>query len=754
MRLTLRLILPLAIGLAGLAWAVVPLVDQLTFKWFVRDLDIRAQLVASTMEEPLGDLLQDRVRDRIKEQRIQSYLTRILTDERLYGIAFCEKSGTLTYRTQGFPADIGCDHVRDEAQPGHVVQHPSGPLHLAVRPVNVDGKRAGDLLILHDMSFIERRSADTKRYVYLLFLAIGAATALITTIIFQLSWRGWIRAVKGLIRGHRSATPEAEPEAAHAPELLPLAQDLQALVREIDDERRARDESQMTWVPETLRQILHEDLRGDEIMIVSNREPYIHVHGANGIEIQRPASGLVTALEPVMRACSGTWIAHGSGSADRETVDAQDKVSVPPDNPSYRIRRVWLTKEEEAGYYYGFSNEGLWPLCHFAHTRPTFRASDWQKYVEVNRRFADVVVEEARTDNPIVLVQDYHFALLPRLIRQRLPAATIITFWHSPWPNPEGFGICPWRSEILDGLLGSTVLGFHTQFHCNNFFDTVARYLEARVDRETFSIACLGQQTEVRRYPISIEWPPSALQDQPPVARARADIRAMLNLPEDAKIGVGVERLDYTKGILERFAAVERLLEISPDLVGKFCFVQIAAPSRQSIDEYQNFEARVRGAARHINDRFGRPGYNPIELRIQHHDARDVFRYCRAADFCMVTSLHDGMNLVAKEFVASRDDERGVLILSLFAGASRELVDALIVNPYDIEQTAGAMVIALRMSADEQRTRMRSMRHLVREFNVYRWAGRMLLDASRLRQRQRVQNRSTEAARVIQYRRA
>ncbi len=750
MRLILRVVVPLAIALAGIAWAVVPLVDELTLKWFVRDLDIRAQLIANTIEEPFVDLLQDKVRDRVKEQRIRSYLQRISLDERLYGIAFCETTGTLTYHTEGFPPEIGCDRAGANAPADHVIPHRSGSLHLAVRPVDVNGKQVGDLLILHDMSFVERRSADTKRYVFLLFIAIGAVTALITAIVFQLSWRGWVRGMKGLIRGQLRAVPEPP----RSRELLPLAQDLQALVRELDDDRKARDESQMTWVPETMRRILHEDLRGDEIIIVSNREPYIHVHGADGIEIQRPASGVVTALEPVMRACSGTWIAHGSGSADRATVDAHDHVQVPPDNPSYRIRRVWLSKEEEAGYYYGFANEGMWPLCHIAHTRPTFRATDWAMYVAVNQRFADVLVQEAKTANPIVLVQDYHFALLPRLIRERLPAATIITFWHIPWPNPEGFGICPWRSEILDGLLGSTVLGFHTQFHCNNFFDTVGRYMEARIDRETFSISYLGQQTEVHRYPISIEWPPAALKGQPSVPDARLEIRAMLNLPADAMVGVGVERLDYTKGILERFAAIQRALELAPELVGKFCFIQIAAPSRQSIDEYQSFEAKVRALARQINDRFGRPGYNPIELRIQHHDAREVLRYCRAADFCLVTSLHDGMNLVAKEFVAARDDERGVLILSLFAGASRELVDALIVNPYDIEQTAGAILLALRMPPDEQRARMRSMRHLVREFNVYRWAGRMLLDAARLRQRQRVQNSTRPRARVLQHRRS
>jgi len=356
----------------------------------------------------------------------------------------------------------------------------------------------------------------------------------------------------------------------------------------------------------------------------------------------------------------------------------------------------------------------------------------------VNLRFAETVVSESRTPNPIVLVQDYHFALLPRMIRERLPEATIITFWHIPWPNPEAFGVCPWRAELLDGLLGSSILGFHTQFHCNNFFDTVDRYLEARVDRETFTISYGGEPTEVHRYPISIEWPLKGLASQPPVAECRRTVREQLGLAPDAKLGVGVDRLDYTKGILERFAAIERFLELEPAWVGRLSFLQIAAPSRSSIDEYQSLDARVRAAAQRINDRFASPGCPPIILKIEHHDAERVYTHYRAADFCFVSSLHDGMNLVAKEFVATREDERGVLILSQFAGAARELPEALVVNPYDTEQCAAAVRDALAMPPDEQRARMRSMRALLMEFNVYRWAGRMLLDAARMRNRRRL----------------
>jgi len=707
LRFSLRFVIPLALVLGAIAYSVVPLVELLT----------------------------DKARDKVRLQRVQAFFTRILQDERLFALGFCDQKGALVYRTPTLPDSVACKPPgAPRLEGGQVLRQPVGALHVAVSPVEQEGQSLGDLLIVHDMSFIERRSADTKKYIVYLFAALGAVIALVTVVIAEISFRGWIAGAKALIRGQLHAR-SPEPQAR---ELRPIARDLEVLVRDLEAERRMRDEAQITWTPEALRKILREDLKGEEILIVANREPYIHVRRNDRIEVQRPASGLVTALEPVLRACSGTWIAHGSGSADRDTVDERDRVMVPPEKPAYRIRRVWLSKEEETGYYYGFANEGLWPLCHIAHTRPVFRLSDWEHYRAVNRRFAQAVEQESRSENPIVLVQDYHFALAPRLIRERLPRAIIIAFWHIPWPNPEAFGILPWREEVLEGLLGSSILGFHTQFHCNNFFDTVDRYLEARVDRETFTISYGGGRTEVHRYPISIEWPPQALARQKPVAECRADVLRELGLGPQVRLGIGVDRLDYTKGILERFAAVERLFEIEPQWIGRFAFLQIAAPSRSSIEEYQNLDARVRAAAQRINARFGRAGYDPLVLRIEHHDADRVYAFYRAADVCCVSSLHDGMNLVAKEYVAAHDDERGALVLSQFTGAARELAEALIVNPYNIQECAGALHLALTMPPDEQRDRMRSMRSLVQEFNVYRWAGRMLLDAARVRNRGRL----------------
>jgi trehalose 6-phosphate synthase len=734
MRLSIRFVLPLMLVLAGIAYAITPLVDQLTLRWFVKDIDTRSSLIANTIHDPLQEQLVAG-----KKARIVSFFNRLSQDERLYAVGYCASlTGTLIASSL-FPAEIRCAGLqRWEGTGNHLLQSTKGPLHVTVQPMFSDPESAGSLVLVHDMSFIAHRSEETKRYVFYLFMGLAAVVSLITVIVAQLSWRGWMNGMRALLRGEgllRQPGLGAEPKLS---EFKPIARDLQRLIRELESDVHARDEDQITWTPESLRAILHGELRGEDVIVVSNREPYIHQRRGESIEVQQPASGLVTALEPIMRACSGTWIAHGSGSADREVVDKHDRVAVPPENPAYQIRRVWLTAEEEAGYYYGFANEGLWPLCHIAHVRPIFRSSDWAQYVAVNRKFAKAVASESRTKAPIVLVQDYHFALLPKMIREELPDATIITFWHIPWPNPESFAICPWRDEVLAGMLGSSILGFHTQFHCNNFVDTVDRFIEARVDRESFTVSFGGKLTAVRRYPISIAWPPEPEMVQKPVPDCRSSIRQMNDLPPEHKLGVGIDRLDYTKGIMERFRAIERLLELNPEWIGRFTFVQVAAPTRSGIEEYQHHEAQVRAMVSRINARFASQGSPPIVLKVEHHQPREVYEYFRAADLCFVSSLHDGMNLVAKEFVAARDDDRGVLILSQFTGAARELPEALVVNPYDADQCAAALHMALTMPADEQRDRMRLMRGLVAEFNVFRWAGRMLLDAAAMRRRSRL----------------
>ena len=734
LRLSLRFVLPLVVVLALLAFAIVPIVDNLTLRWFVRDMDIRSQLITSTLQEPLVELLQQG-----NKAKINSLFRRAIQDERLFAVGYCNGEGKMLYRTHNFPSDITCSLPDTAAyKPRSILHLSQGPVHVAINPIKDNGALSGSMVLVHDMSFVERRSADTKQYVIILFVVLGVVISIITVFIAHLSWRGWLNGMRAMLHGEGLVRPFAQPVDS---ELQPLVGDLRALLRTMDSERRFADDVTIAWTPESLRSLLHKQLDGDQVLVVSNREPYIHMKGKEGIEVRRPASGLVTAMEPVMRACSGIWIAHGSGTADKETVDKYDRVSVPPEHPDYTLRRIWLTNEEEIGYYFGFANEGLWPLCHIAHVRPIFRSTDWEHYVAINQRFADAVVEEAKSDDPVVLVQDYHFALLPRMIRKALPKATVITFWHIPWPNPESFGICPWREELLQGMLGSTILGFHTRFHCKNFLETVDRYLETRTEHESSTIHHHGKLTLVESYPISIQWPLNAQQTQPSAAECRAEVQRSLGLAADMLIGLGVDRLDYTKGILERLRAVERLLELHPEMVGRFTFIQIAAPSRSVLEDYQALDTQVRSLTNRINQRFSIDSYQPIILKVEHHEPDDVNRYYRAADVCMVTSLHDGMNLVAKEFVAARDDERGVLVLSQFTGAAQELHEALIVNPYHIEQTAEALHRALTMPDYEQQERMRSMRALVRDFNVYRWAGRMLLDAARIRQREKLAGR-------------
>jgi trehalose 6-phosphate synthase len=483
---------------------------------------------------------------------------------------------------------------------------------------------------------------------------------------------------------------------------------------------------------------LNESWGGDRIVVLANREPFRHERTPDGsISITRSASGLVTALEPLVQACSGVWVAHGAGSADRAVVDRRDGVGVPPASPQYRLRRVWLDEQEQQGYYHGFANEALWPLCHRAHVRPVFRSADFNTYRSVNARFADAVCEEAEGESPLVLVQDYHFALAPQLVHERLPLSTIVAFWHIPWPHSRDFEICPWAPELLKGLLGSSIVGFQTPPDCRNFIDTVESVLAARIDREKNVISYAGRQTMVRAYPVSVECPNRWASRASAIETCRHAVRRQLDLEPNVRLCVGVDRMDYTKGIEEKFLAFERLLEWRAELRRNLVFVQVAEPSRVSLPAYRDLRLRLLRTAERINARFGAGTYRPIVLLECHYEPEEVYRLLRAADLCYVGSLHDGMNLVAKEFVSARDDERGVLILSRFTGAARQLAGALIMNPYAIDDSAHVLLEGLNMPDQEQSRRMRSMRSTVAEFSTYWWAGQLLQDASRLCQTRR-----------------
>ncbi len=545
----------------------------------------------------------------------------------------------------------------------------------------------------------------------------------------------WIKQLRLGVPGETMAAPKSGLFEPIVREVTTLAKSLSAARIAADREARLREAAESLWTPERLREHVRGKLKGRPLFVVSNREPYIHVRRERKTEVIVPPGGLVTALEPVLRAAGGTWIAHGSGDADFEVADERNRVRVPPDDPVYTLRRVALTREEEQGYYYGFANEGLWPLCHIAHTRPTFRTEDWANYKHVNQKFAWTALEEMEdVDDPCILIQDYHFALLPRLIKEKRPDARIAIFWHIPWPNPEVMGICPWQKEILGGMIGADLVGFQTQYFCNNFLDTVDRTLEARIDWERFAVRKEGMTTLVKPFPISVAFPGAFLDVFAGGGNGRGKAAILKELGVSGRyLGVGVERMDYTKGVLERFRAIECLLEKHAAFVGEFVFVQLGAPSRTPIKRYQEFLAEVDREVDRINRRFESRDWKPIVYLKKVHSHKEILPFYKSADLCMVTSLHDGMNLVAKEFVAEREDDGGVLILSRFTGAARELRDALIVNPYDIDQMAEAIRHALLMSPEERAVRMHRMRETVRVHNIYRWAGTLIEELVNIR---------------------
>ena len=747
MRYVLRVMLPLLVFLGAIAWGGATAMNATFRRWFERDVALRAQLVVNSVQEGLVEHWRGGNRARVG--RLLDDLGR---NERVLAVAACDDEKPEPWAaTRDFPAGPWCRtlaaHVRPEAGGevgwqafGEVRQLRGGPVRLDAVPVGDGAGPVGFVVVVHDMRYVTRREEQTWRFAAVAFAVVAVAAAVVTTLVARLSWRGWTAEMQRLMREGTAGMMRLLPGGKRRRAFAPIPRDVEELMAQL-----AADQTGPRlgpWSAERLHQSLTRHLGGESVVLVANREPYLHDRApGGGLRVVHPASGLVTALEPVMRACSGTWVAHGSGPADREASDRHGRLRVPPGEESYSLRRVWLTSEEEQGYYYGFANEGLWPLCHVVHVRPTFRAGDWEHYQRVNRKFAEAVCQEVDGLDPIILVQDYHFALLPAVLRERLPRATIIAFWHIPWPNAERLGICPWAARLLEGLLGASVVGFQTQQHCNNFLESVDRFLESRIDRERQSIVMGGRETMVRPYPISVDWPNRWAGGAPPVEACRREVFQALSLPADARLGVGVDRLDYTKGIEERLLAVERALERFPSLRGRFTFAQLAAPSRTAIESYRALNEAVERLAARINERFGSGSYRPIALLREHHEPPKIFRYYRAADLCYVSSLHDGMNLVAKEFVAARDDERGVLLLSRFTGAARELPEALLVNPYDLEEASEAMATALSMAPQEQADRMRAMRAYLAHFNVYRWAGRMLADAAILRQRDRLAGR-------------
>src|ERR671919_792008 len=727
------------IRLLGALWLATFLVSA-GFAWYevhaersrlIEDLHRRAALVADAVREA-----SERLVARGARTGYERVLTRFGRHDR--AIAIYDAYGSVIEASPEVKRGLGpvsplVTEAIQKNQATRAFATVNGRTRLVhVVPLQQDDGPIGAAAVLLDAQYLESSEWDlwqrtAVRIGVLMLLLTG-----ITWILVRWSVTRPMARIAEWTKQLKTGQPVAPPPEADASLFGSLATEVTSLARTLArarlaaaEEARLRLVGESLWTEERLKQFVEIRFGERPIYVVSNREPVSHEQDSRTIAEVRPASGLVTALEPIMLACGGVWVAHGSGGADRIV---GERIGVPTNDPAYTLRRVWLSEQEEAGYYYGFANEGLWPLCHIVHERPQFRADDWEHYRAVNARFAATLLEEMeKAESPIVLAQDYHFALLPQIIKQSRPDARVALFWHIPWPNSEAFGICPWQEEILLGLLGADLIGFHTQFHCNNFLETVERTIEGRIDWENFTVVRGQHRTWVRPFPISVA------PDEAEEAIDRAALRAELGISTEW-LGVGVERVDYTKGLPERFRALRRFFERLPEYRRRVTFVQIASLSRTRIPRYRALQDELREAVRSINEELGDRGWQPIVYRERHHDHNEIRRYYRAADFCMVTSLHDGMNLVAKEYVASQDDDDGSLILSRFTGASRELRDAYVVNPYDVEDMAAAIHDAITADPVERRSRMRRMREHVREYNIYGWAALLAAELARIPQ--------------------
>jgi alpha,alpha-trehalose-phosphate synthase [UDP-forming] len=709
------------------------------------EMERRSIILAESLQEAAMPLVQNN-----SLSRLTHLVERFGNRERLKGIAVLDSQGNIMASTPDLkpyikqPLPQAVSSMTEERSIDGFIDINGKKTYIYSLPLSVEDNILGSLALFYDASYIDVRLYAIWKHNLLRFITLSIFIVVITLLVVKWSIMGpiahiaeWMRDLrigKGKI-SQPVTTMRGDVLAPLISEVTQLAKSLAIARTRAEEEARLRIQGESLWTTNRLKEHMRAELKGKKLFLISNREPYMHTKDGRNIKCITPAGGLVTALDPVMRICEGVWIAHGSGEADREFTDGNDKLRVPPEEPAYTLKRVWLTKEEEDGYYYGFSNEGLWPLCHITHTRPIFRLEDWVYYQQVTEKFADALMKEiADEESPLILIQDYHLALLPLLIKEKRPDARVAIFWHIPWPNPEAYGICPWHQEILMGMLGADIIGFHIQFHCNNYLDTADRFLESKIDWERFSINRGGHSTSVKPFPISVSF--EGISEKIATLQEKALLRENILKEIDVHaeyLGVGVDRIDYTKGIPERFRAVERFLEKYPEFVGKFTFIELGAPSRTHIKRYRELTTEVEELVDKINWRFRMKGWKPIVFLKAHHSHEDINRFYRASDICMVTSLHDGMNLVAKEYVVARDDEDGVLILSKFAGASRELRDAIVINPYDIEEMADSIYISLTMESSERTERMKRMRTVVREHNIYRWAGSLITTLARLR---------------------
>lgn len=698
--------------------------EQISLK---SDLQSRTQVLADSLAESIEPPFNARA-----TSTVQRIIDRAVGRERLAGLAVFDSSGSPTAASGIIPLPSGniIERVMDSDESvGEFVGRSGSTYYVHVIPLRGEAGVIGAFAVAQNASYINESMRQIwKDNLVRLLLQI----ALFAAVIFILVRFVFYRAVRQLVVSLKAVRKGDAEESAISAEgfFKPLAGEISKVTASLKQARFAASQEarlrleklDSPWTAERLKEFIKAYLKDRPIYVLSNREPYVHERIKNRLEWTVPAGGLITAIEPVMETCGGVWIAHGSGSGDRDAADRDGKLRVPPEEPKYTLKRVWLSEKELKGYYTGFSNEALWPLSHMAHTRPMFRAEDWIEYKKVNAKFAQTLLEEiAGLERPIILVQDYHLALASRMIKKSRPDAQVALFWHIPWPSPEQFNICPWRKEILEGMLGADLIGFHTQQYCNNFIDTVANEIESRIDFEQFAIYRGEHRTQIKPFPISISFTGSAEPRKP----ASKEALGALGIRSERVI-LGVDRLDYIKGILERFKGVEFLFERHPEYRGKVSMLQIASPSRESVGKYREYAAQITAEAERINEKLGTREWRPIVLLKRHFSHEELAPLYQSADVCLITSLHDGMNLVAKEYVAAREDETGVLVLSQFAGASRDLKGALIINPYSAEETSAAIHAALQMPRSLQNRRMKLMRNSVRDYNIYRWAAEFI----------------------------
>lgn len=700
------------------------------------DLQYRTRLVADSLKESVEP-------NYIKNSTaaLQRLIDKFADREHFVGLAVYDGKGNVVATSTGFSprllqnTPIVGGTLDTDKPSGVFTAAGDASFYIFAEPLHDDNRVVGAFIVIQDAGYIDESIREIWkdnlfRTLIQLLVFIVLLVAVARVVVYK-PLRRLVDAIKtargGTARGKVPAALTPGPSFFNplAEEIGKLAKGFRQARQSASEEARMRLEKMDTpWTAERLKEFIKGHLKDRKIFVVSNREPYVHERIKNEVHYSVPASGMVTALGSVMEACGGMWIASGNGSADRETADANGKLAVPPDDPCYTLRRVWLTESELKYYYIGFSNEALWPLCLMAHTRPLFRKEDWIAYRRVNDKFAQVLLAEMKgKEQPLVLVQDFHFALLPALIKESQPDAQVALFWHIPFPSAEQWSICPFRKEILEGMLGADLIGFHTQQYCNNFLDTVGKEIESLIDFERFAITRDNHRTFVKPFPISIAF--SGAVDSADVTPPKRDALACINI-KTTWLGLGVDRLDYTKGILERFKGIEFFLDANPEYERQFSFLQIAEPSREGSAVYRAYGEAVTKEAERINKKFGRGDWRPIVLEKRHYSHQELAPLYRLANFCLVSSLHDGMNLVAKEFVAARSDEGGVLVLSQFAGASRDLKGALIINPYSAEEIAEAIRDALAMPLSEQHRRMKIMRSSVKDYNVYRWAAEFI----------------------------